>query len=474
MNWKKEEIAEFSILTEKKGPLNNLEFFIVEYKNGKIERDNPNNKWYKKQEDGVQDTNLVKPIRFIYINSLENIEDIIKYFRLYYQLNGSIQISQDKNFLHLELRRELISLLKIKPTDIDLLFQETESAELTQLTHYFSRLNRAGVLLDVVDLLIAKIYGERNEPFPLRNILQNTFSDDTLRNFFNLKDDDDPSTKFKLLLQVVSLYFYNKLSDDAILKITQQNLLDFEFEKFSMTSIPINKKVLIRESWRKTIEFLREKLAINSISKLRYDRLFVILMALNYHVYKEEILNKSYRDLFENEFDEILKVWILRESISFNLATGSNKPPERYKTFINKSIPSIIRCIENEEEISRKEILDEIFVPTLSDENLSDKEFGKALMSILLKENGIYDFYDKTLSKKITTCSQVIEDTIELHHIFPKNMVNDANLKRVFDIGLNLTPLKKKTNSDKLGNKHPFKYIQEMMGRFKMKLYSTK
>ncbi|MBA7552508.1 hypothetical protein ES705_45073 [subsurface metagenome] len=300
--------------------------------------------------------NTIKPVRYVYLNSLKYIEDIIDNLELCDPVNSLNEVQDKTKYFQTNLRRNLIDALKFKAEEIDLLIETDRSLKLGQLSHYFSRINKAGVVLDVVDLLIATIYGEGVSPFPLRTMLKNAFADPLLLEFFNLKTSDDPSSKFKILLQVASLYHFRSFSDDSILKLQQQKLKDLHFHKFSESNIPDNVKVTIRECWRTAIELLQENCGIESISKLRYDRIFVIILSVFCHIETRVELNSTTQNNFFHQIKDILRIWLLRESISINLATGSHKPPERYRTIINETIPFIREKISNNQEINMQTV----------------------------------------------------------------------------------------------------------------------
>ena len=371
LNWKDESPREFSMLTEFRGEKKNMEFFVVECKDGKITSENFVDCWYKvskKRELKAQDKKFdILPIRYISLNSLKYIENILYLFDIYVPPRVIKRGENKTDFLIEELKSELIDLLSLDPSKINMLLKVTQAVGLGQLTHYFSRINRAGVSLDVVDLLIASIYGDPSSgTFPLRTMLKNLFENNTLRDFFNLKQTSSADDKFKAILQIASLYFYTSLSDESILKLVPKQLKKLEIQKFK-DKPDDKKKILIREALVSAIEFLDNKCVIANVSKLRSERVFIVLVSLYCYILKAKKKNitPTKHNLLDAKIEELFQRWVLRESLSYDLGSASSKPPERYSK-LQEKVKEVMKKISTNNPVDIKEILDFIYRPPLN------------------------------------------------------------------------------------------------------------
>lgn len=284
----------------------------------------------------------------------------------------------------------------------------------------FEKINRTGVKLSIFDLLTARLYKFLN----LRTEWENSYDEYLEIQKFVSNNKSDTSVPYYL---IQSIALYDNLS------IKARDMLG------------INEKHINKEVWKSTIKIFNDNVLKRLLDKNEYG----IADINRWMPYKPMIIILV--SLFKNEKKDINKInqWYLSSVFSERYSSST-------ETKFTKDYKELIVWFKNDEKIPEvvnemREILYKTF--SLKDKKYAGSSIYKGIFNLLFI-NDAKDFYKNDKIK--------FEESLDDHHIFPKQFLIDNDVKVDFDTVLNRTLITKNTNIA-ISKKSPSDYLKIML-----------
>jgi hypothetical protein len=332
-----------------------------------------------------------------------------------------------------KVKEYLDNIFKYQVITLTLPYSFNEKPE--EIVILFERLNRTGIKLSTYDLLVARMYKFIN----LREEWEKLFGEGT--NYINIKKlarnrVDNTDIPFNII-QALALSKGKSIKDKDLIKIDSEILNKSEWDRAVNVA---NDKVL-------NLLFDRGKFGIDEdIDKwMPYSTTVIPMLAL--------FLKYEHPDISK------LEKWywsvVFSERYSGSIESDIMKDFREMSKWIedNNFLPEAVRDF-------REQLQKEVF--TLKEVKNVGSSLYKGVFNLIFK-NDPCDFYE---------LENIANNSLNDHHVFPKNFLKSKEVDVEPDLVLNRTLIFDSTNK-MISNKSPSEYIKEIIHRYVNRKYSV-